>query len=442
MKRIALLFLLSVLLSPQLLSQSACNCEIPLDTSFHIVPMTKGPDPGTAPYYRNDNAATSVLPLGFSFCFYDQVFNSVVISNNGIIYFGSSVFTFITEGGFPLGTDSIIIAPFYADIYTRSVGGLVYYKKTPTYMVVTWSDVGYFTTDIDSVNTFQLIISNGNDPILPAGTNVSFCYVHMRWACSDVSGGFDGFGGVPAIVGINRGNGTDFAQVGSWSVPGTTYYGPFSQYDGVEWLDNKSFSFSTCTAGDFIPLVLMRENGCDTIPVCAGDAEDFTAKFITTQQGQTCTLSATCNGLPGFSIVDTSTVNGIDSITVHLATTTADVGEYTLSISATDNSNSPQTSLQTYIVNVQSCVGISEINAENDFEIYPNPVFNSAPLTIEAKFKISSIEIYSSIGEEVYSDKDIHRNSYIIRHKLDFGIYFVKLIGEKGAVGLKKISVQ
>src|ERR1022692_3010749 len=140
-KVIVILFL-SIFSPLSVFSQSkngTCPCTIPIDTSFHIVPMTMGPDVGAPPYYQNDNAASPGIALPFNFCFYGQNIDSVYISNNGIISFNYPIYNCKKTGGFPLGQDSLIIAPFYADANTRSdTGGRVYYKITSGYMIVAW----------------------------------------------------------------------------------------------------------------------------------------------------------------------------------------------------------------------------------------------------------------------------------------------------------------
>ena len=67
-----------------------------------------------------------------------------------------------------------MVAPFWADVDTRDdvlpdTSGIVYYKLTPTSLIVKWNHVGYYGVHADLVNTFQLIITDGTDPLLPGG---------------------------------------------------------------------------------------------------------------------------------------------------------------------------------------------------------------------------------------------------------------------------------
>ncbi len=117
--------------------------------------------------------------------------DTVYINNNGTVSFHQAYSSFIPSG-FPL-TNYDMIAPFWADVDTRNVkSGVVYYKLTPTYLIVQWDTVGYFSGHIDKKNSFQVIMSNGSDPIIPNGNNVEFCYQSMNWTTGDASGGTHG----------------------------------------------------------------------------------------------------------------------------------------------------------------------------------------------------------------------------------------------------------
>jgi hypothetical protein len=57
----------------------------------------------------------------------------------------------------------------------------------------------------------MVIISNGNDSNMGLGNNVCFCYGDMQWATSG------GFGGTPATVGANKGDGVAYQSYGRYS---------------------------------------------------------------------------------------------------------------------------------------------------------------------------------------------------------------------------------
>jgi len=202
---------------------------IPLDGSFSLAMPA------------NDDSYTSEIPLQFNFSFYNQIFTSLYINNNGNLSFDSPYYNYTPYGfpveGFPM------VAPFWADVDTRGIGsGLVYYKSEPHRFIVTWDNVGYYPNYTDKLNTFQVIITDGTDPLIGIGNNVAFSYEQIQWTTGDASGGSGGFGGTAATVGINRGNGTNFAQVGRFDHPDYDYDGPYNNNDGVYYLENKRFT--------------------------------------------------------------------------------------------------------------------------------------------------------------------------------------------------------
>ncbi|MFN5794964.1 MAG: nidogen-like domain-containing protein, partial [Bacteroidota bacterium] len=141
-------------------SEYNCNCLIPLDTTFSIVPFANS----TPPYYTNDDGSTSEIALPFSFCYYGQQVSSIYINNNGNISFSNPYSTFSADA-FP-SQNFNMIAPFWGDVDTRGQGGgvvldslgnpidtiagepylgLVYYKITPSALIIKWEEVGYFS---------------------------------------------------------------------------------------------------------------------------------------------------------------------------------------------------------------------------------------------------------------------------------------------------------
>lgn len=458
MKKSLFIFLLIALNVSKLFSQdstSNCHCWMFVtgDITFQVAPITQGPeieDQGTPPAYYNDDGSTLPIPLPFNFCFYGQSYNTVFINNNGNITFIKPSSDF-NKNPFPLGTDTLMIAPFYADIDTY--GGTnfpgadrVFYKITPTYMIVKWNMVGFHSpNDNDEFNDFHLIITNGADSILPAGNNVSFCYRTMQWASADTSGGFNGFGGVPATVGINRGNKINYAQFGRFTIPGTQYYGPYAANDGLGWLKYKSFTFNTCGTGNIPPVIINSNPGCDTLTVCDLDTVTITSSFLNAQQGQTSVLSASSPGLTGISILSTNTVNNVSTITVQLVPSVNDTGIHILNIMAADNSSPSQTSVKPVVVIVKACsVGVNEINTNADFSIYPNPtngMFNVKYLTPNGN-SASTIAVYNVIGEQVFTSAINHQPLTIDLKDMPKGIYFLKVYKETISVGVQKIVIE
>lgn len=330
---------------PAVQSSVLCQCMVPIDASFQIVPFTNG-DPNDE--YRNDDGSTAQIPLPFQFCFYGQNINSLYINNNGNVSFGASYGTF-TANSFPDPT-FIMVAPFWADVDTRGAGsGVVYYKLTPTYLIVRWQNVGYYSMYDDKLNDFQLILTDGSDPILPAGNNVSFCYGDMQWTTGDASGGTNGFGGNPATVGVNRGNGVDYIQIGQFDQAGTNYDGPFGANDQVSWLDNQTFYFNVCNngSGNNLPPIVNSDDVCDTLWICVGDTVDLDAIFLAPEQGQSTTITLTTPST-GLTTV-TNTGGNPATISAYFVGSAANLGPNVITLTGTDN-GTPAASTTSLIV--------------------------------------------------------------------------------------------
>lgn len=327
-----------------------CDCWLVRDSSWQIGAFDfagGSGGPGVPPDYRNDDWSTAPITLAFNYCLYGQSFNTLHLNNNGNISFGSpySIFSAVP---FP-SAQYIMVAPFWADVDTRALGsGLVYWKQTPTALYVQWEQVGYYGIHDDLLNTFQLIITDGNDPILPYG-NTSFCYKDMQWTTGDASGGINGFGGTPATVGANLGDGINYIQFGLFDQAGTAYDGPGGLNDGVSWLDNQNLIFNACASGgNNVAPVPSGLGFCDTIEICAGDTTPFTMSFISPETNQTTTITATST-LPWFNIVNN--IPG-PSATIDLEFYSGVAGYYTVTLTATDNGTPSQTTTLTFVIHV------------------------------------------------------------------------------------------
>lgn len=332
--------------SPTPQAQAACECVIQLDATFQVVPFQFG----QAPDYRNDDFSSTAINLPFNFCMYGQTQSTVYINNNGNVSFGAPYGTF-SGVAFP-SANYTMIAPFWADVDTRALAsGLVYYKLTPTALIVRWQTVGYYSQHVDKLNDFQLIITDGNDPILPIGTNCAFCYGDMQWTTGDASGGTNGFGGTAATVGCNLGDGVNFIQIGRFDQPGTVYNGPFANSQ-VSWLDTRSFFFDVCNigTGGNIPPLMNSAMICDTFDLCVGDTLQLQALFLSPENNQltTATASTTSTGLTNVGGPPANPVN----LNAYFVGLQSNLGVNTILITGTDNGNPPLSSMSQIFVNV------------------------------------------------------------------------------------------
>ncbi len=309
-----------------------CDCLVPLDGSFSVAEFVGG----SPPDYRNDDLSTAAKALPFTFCMYGTNYNQIFINNNGNITFGAGYGPY-TSFSFPSNTIPAMVAPFWADVMTTNAGsGLVYYKITPTYAIVKWQAVGYFNNHADKVNTFQLIITDGSDPIIANGANIAFCYGDMQWTTGDVSGGVNGFGGTPATVGVNKGDGINFAQVGRFDQPGSAYNGT-TLASGVSWLDNQSFFFNTCSISNNISPIAAGLNNCDTLHVCgANDSLILSALFLSPELGQNTVINVNLNGTQNASVIVNVSGN-VAFAQVLIYASSLNYGNNQITFTATDN---------------------------------------------------------------------------------------------------------
>jgi len=324
-----------------------CKCDVPQDTSFVPVPFDGtgcSGTPGVPPEYRNDDGFTATpIALPFNFEFYGTTYNSVYIDNNGNVCFNSSFCTF-TANGFPDATHAMI-APFWSDNDTRDLNsGIVYYKLTAHALIVKWDTVGYYFEHVDLKNTYQLILTDGTDPLLPPGYNVSFCYGDMQWTTGDASGGTGGFGGTPATVGANAGDGINYVQIGTFGQPGTTYNGVTGN-SGVDFLDHQAFFLNTsiATGTTNIPPIVHGLTICDTAIICALDTAfrdtiPINFSFLSPEQSQITTVTVT--GPPSLTIFNNTPGNIVD-ILGQFIITYQNAGLSTLTFIATDNGTPP-----------------------------------------------------------------------------------------------------
>ncbi|MES2761946.1 MAG: gliding motility-associated C-terminal domain-containing protein [Bacteroidota bacterium] len=338
-------------------STGACQCMVPIDPTFSVVPISSGMPPS----YRNDDGSTASIPLGFSFCFYGTTYTSCYINNNGNISFGAPYSTF-SSNAFP-DPSFVMIAPFWGDVDTRDpASGLPYFKKTATSLIVKWSNVGYYDSYSDKLNDFQLIITDGSDPILPNGNNVAFCYGDMQWTTGDASNGNGGFGGVPSTVGVNKGDGINFVQIGRFDAPGTSYDGPYGLNDGVSFLDNKSYFFNTCGTNNNLPPIIQDATGggssCgDTIRICSlGDTLVYTTTFLAPESTQSITVNgvAATLGTNFQPLGVTTTSAGITTYAWMVVASPTLTGIHTVVVTGTDNGTPPLSASATYYIKIEN----------------------------------------------------------------------------------------
>jgi MYXO-CTERM domain-containing protein len=167
---------------------------------------------------------TSVFPGGLNF--YGGPYTTMWVNTNGNITFHDGLSTF-TPTSFPqaLGGNSPMIAPYWADVDTRSNSGpapghnRVYYDMNHLgVLTLTWFDVGYYNTHYEHRMSFQLILTNATGTCGSGDFDVEFRYNRCEWVAGTASGSTaqgtcTGSDCTPANVGFDATDGTNYVTI-------------------------------------------------------------------------------------------------------------------------------------------------------------------------------------------------------------------------------------
>lgn len=178
--------------------------------------------------YHNDDGSESGIDITSIFedglTIGGVTYTTFAVNTNGNITFGGGLGTY-TPG--VIGNSSLaIVAPYWADVDTRDYlvngttvtnPGDVYwdFNTTRDSIVITWNDVGYFSTHTELQNSFQLELRDRG----AGNVEIIFRYADVEWTTGDASGGTNGLGGTVARAGFSLG--------------GTYYELPASGYQGA-----------------------------------------------------------------------------------------------------------------------------------------------------------------------------------------------------------------
>lgn len=157
-----------------------------------------------------DDGSSSQVALPFTLDFYGRSYNSLWVNNNGNVTFTGPLSTYTPFG--LIAANTPIIAPFFADVDTRSAGselvrygyGATVYEGRPAFCV-NWVNVGYYPTASDKLNSFQLLLVDRSD-IASGAFDTVFNYDKVQWESGSASGGSGGTGGTPARAGFANGS--------------------------------------------------------------------------------------------------------------------------------------------------------------------------------------------------------------------------------------------
>jgi len=345
---------------------SACDCYVVPDATYSTLA-------------HGDDALHATVHLPFAFNFYGQTYTTVYINNNGNITFDGTMSTYSSNEFFTRKT----ISPFWADVHTGSDSnpvGDVSYKIVGNALYVNWHNVGYYSggsAGADKRNSFQLIISDGNDIAIPDQNNVAFCYQQMQWTTGSAScvggtggscsyfgnfyscGSGGGFCGIPATAGVSKGAGQSGPNflVGYFDHPGTDFDGIGGNNDGVGYLSNKSWYINTTDAFNIAP-VAQGVSACDTFHICTyNDTADVKIEFLAPEMNQTVTITFDDDNIYGgveTLLYQPGVAGGTAILHLRIIGTQYNQGIYQMEITATDSYDPPAQTVIPFYVHIQN----------------------------------------------------------------------------------------
>jgi uncharacterized repeat protein (TIGR01451 family) len=170
----------------------------------------------TTDFPANDDGSVAAS-LGFNINYFGSNYSDVYVNNNGNFTFGNSLNQFTPS---PLNSAGLkIIAAFWADVDTNGNGSGIAKYATGTVdghsaFGATWIDVGYYPSQVDKLNSFQIILVDRSD-IKAGDFDIELNYSTVKWESGNASGGNDGLGGNSARVGYSDGADVNFELPGS-----------------------------------------------------------------------------------------------------------------------------------------------------------------------------------------------------------------------------------
>lgn len=322
---------------------AAAACFVPVDASFTALP-------------RSNDSSSDPIALPFSFDLYGTKYNEVYINTNGTLSFTEAIednFSFSLPYYMPM------IAPFWTDIDTRNpASGQIYYKVTPTHLIVTWDHVGYAYEMADKVNTFQVIIGLPGDELLGPGINLKMNYGDMQWATPDDYSPF------PTLVGISGDFLQHYQQIGLFDKADASYDGPGGENDGIQYLANKCFAYDVRTLSN-LPPQFNFDNPTRFIEMHVGETIELAPSFTAPEPGQTVTTQVRIDEEAICKLDYTITNGATSTVKMKIVGDLCNAGVHIVYLVATDDGNPRQSTTVALVIWIKADVPIIE---------FPTPV--------------------------------------------------------------------
>ena len=150
-----------------------------IDTTGKVITQTSN----TA--VKDDGYSTNKIPIGFSFNFYGNTYDSLYVGVNGLVSFSNQKVNAAYNGGYAsnaLGCFDASYFPPENKVFPNAIaiayddldldntdgygGGKVVYKAATDKFVLSWINIGSFQNTTDTTNSFQLILNKADNSIV------------------------------------------------------------------------------------------------------------------------------------------------------------------------------------------------------------------------------------------------------------------------------------
>lgn len=366
------------------------SCFIESDSTFTKINNT--PVPGGFNWSSSipDDTWCGPIPLPFDFYHYTDTFHQVYINTNGTLSFSGSSPTYLNQ----VVPYSPVITPFRSDLFVpvNNPESYVSFKIMPNYMIINWNNIMPYGPAGQNPQSFQVIISNGTDSLLPFDYNISIRYKDMFWttgggnsippSCTyngiNYSSG-DAFCGTGATVAVSGGqDSSTYFEIGRFDHPGYDYNSPLST-SGVDWLDNRTFFVnSRCNNIEEQPIAFALQQYCvDTVRMCLDDTMHADWFFIDPSYTNPLNSQATLLSGTGLSSQNVS-LGTASSLEIDFLSSSQNTGLNFISISAYRGGSSPDTIDVELPIDVISSDFNLSVTTSNDTICSGNPITLSA----------------------------------------------------------------
>jgi hypothetical protein len=171
----------------------------------------------------NDDGSTGQILLPFSINFFGTTYSGLYANNNGNLTFTGPMYSYTPWH--LAGTGTVIIAPFFADVDTRSYpsSDLLRYGSGTVGGRLAWGatwdgvGVGYYSYNTDRLNKFQVVLIDRSD-VAAGDFDFEFNYDQIQWDTGEVSA-------TSAVAGYS--NGMTGSAEKTYEIPGSLVSGAF-----------------------------------------------------------------------------------------------------------------------------------------------------------------------------------------------------------------------